>query len=241
VAFSPDGKRAFTIDGAWHGFVWDVTTGDQLMSLPEHERRVAVAAITPDGRLLLTGTRDGRQEVCRWDLVRGVAAGAPIPLAPKSEGSQVNCLAVDPSGRRFAVGCARPNAAHIVDVATGRPAVPRLLHGGEVTAIGFLQQGAIVFTASSDGTVRFWDADSGEMLGRPRAHRVPVRCAAASPDASLLAVGEEAVTLIWQGPRSEPGPPADVRRRMERRCGVRAGQDGALHCLDAEAISRAAD
>jgi WD40 repeat protein len=59
AVFAPYGKRLVT-DGA-DGAVklWDVTTSEELLSLPGHTDRVSALAFSPDGTSLVTSSADG--------------------------------------------------------------------------------------------------------------------------------------------------------------------------------------
>ena len=76
-------------------------------------------------------------------------------------------VAVDasPDSTRFAVGITRPdNQASIWSMKTGRRLVGPLQHDDEVTGIKFSQDGELVATACSEGSVRIFNSRKGDEL-----------------------------------------------------------------------------
>jgi WD40 repeat protein/serine/threonine protein kinase len=74
-----------------------------------------------------------------------------------------------------------------------------LEHAGRVRTAGFSRDGRTLMSASSDGTIRLWDASTGAARGDPLTHGSPVRCAALSPDGSVVAGGgEDGTVRFWQ-------------------------------------------
>ena len=62
-----------------------------------HARAVTSAAVSPDGKLVLTGSRDGTARF--WDAATGLPLGAPLRT-----GAAVTCVAFDPRGEHVLVG-----------------------------------------------------------------------------------------------------------------------------------------
>ena len=62
-----------------------------------HARAVTSVAVSPDGRLVLTGSRDGTARF--WDAATGLPLGAPLRT-----GAAVTCVAFDPRGDHVLVG-----------------------------------------------------------------------------------------------------------------------------------------
>jgi WD40 repeat protein len=77
VAFSPDQRtpadvtddsaattvwstRILTGSEDYTAILWDATTGEEILTLDGHSREVTSVGFSPDGRLVLTGSRDGR-------------------------------------------------------------------------------------------------------------------------------------------------------------------------------------
>jgi hypothetical protein len=71
-------------------------------------------------------------------------------------------------------------------------------HSGRVDAVAISPDGSWLATASSDGTVRTWNAD-GTPLATLTGHTSTVRAVAISPDGSWLATGGDDKTIrIWK-------------------------------------------
>jgi WD40 repeat protein len=69
LAFSPDGKRLAAVYFAAGGKIWDVSTGEELMSLQSFDSGLAVA-YSPDGTLLATCGGGGKLQL--WDARSGL-------------------------------------------------------------------------------------------------------------------------------------------------------------------------
>src|SRR5262249_13374586 len=113
-------------------------------------------------------------------------------------------------------------------------------HTGAVTALAFSQDGAALFSASRDGTVRRWEVPSGRPLGVLSGHTGPVITLAISPDDRRLVSGsDDGTARLW-----DPSTGGEVRR-LAHPAGVRTvafspngeqlltgAEDGALRLFD---------
>jgi hypothetical protein len=84
-----------------------------------------------------------------------------------------------------------------------RPAAQFKAHGRRVTALlinSYFE--STLASASWDGTLRLWRMPDGELLHTISAHRHPVTCVAAMPDASMLisGCGAERDVILWSLP-----------------------------------------
>ncbi len=71
-------------------------------------------------------------------------------------------------------------------------------HWGEITAIRFATDGALVASASADKDVRVWDSGTGDLVSNLFGHDEPIQCLAFTPDNRRLLTGGKDNTLrLW--------------------------------------------
>jgi RNA polymerase sigma factor (sigma-70 family) len=189
LIFSPDSKivalgtREATVK------VWDVATEKELATLktaPAHD--IQGLAISPDGKMLAVGGQSG---LCLWDL----AARKELRQLPDR---MVYELAFGPDGKVLAASGG--SNIRLWDVATGEQLLRRPGHDDEVDAIAVSPDGKVlVSTSYADGTICFWDADSGKLLHQPAGHHIAGRPARLSADGKLAASGgHDGALHLWE-------------------------------------------
>lgn len=92
--FSPDGKWVVTAAGT-SAQVWDVSTGQPRNSPLRHADRINTVCFGPDGRLVLTTSKDGTARV--WNTSTGYLAQEPL-----AHSMEVFHASFSPDGRRIA-------------------------------------------------------------------------------------------------------------------------------------------
>ncbi len=160
--------------GAWQGRVCPPLTDLAPAA------RVDVLTFSPDGRLLLTGSRDG--PVTLWRTATGEMIGNSLSF--QGAGAIV---VFSRNGRRFAAtGWNGP--VHVGDAATGQAIGAPIPHrGGDLLAIS--PDGKLIANLERPESVRLWDVDPGRLLGDPIRPGGEVRAVAFSPDGKLLVTG----------------------------------------------------
>ena len=145
VAFSPDGKT-FVVEGQ----VWETETGKPV-SGPLNARNALVEVRSPDGKMLLTGGRDGTARL--WDTATGKPLGEPMRHT-----GYISAVAFSKDGRMIATG-SWDGTVRLWDVATGKPVGGPLRHGGWMPLfVEFTPDGTLL---SGDGSGVFrWSVPS---------------------------------------------------------------------------------
>ena len=151
VVFHPSGDQVAAVDRK-SLTVWDANSGKQLFRerLPDGrwpDRRVA---ISPDGKLLVTGTVSG--EVFWWNAETWQQlAKTPAHAAPCRD------VAFSPDSC-WLVSVGDDEVAHVWNTHTRERIATLRGHEGKVTCAGFNHSGTMIVTGSEDGTARIWDA-----------------------------------------------------------------------------------
>jgi WD40 repeat protein len=146
VVFSADGRRA--LSGSWDktARLWDVETGKECKCFV-HQASVGGVALSPDGRLALSGGGDMRL----WD----VETGNELRHFGGHTGAVVG-VAFSPDGR-FALSGGEGHSVRLWEVATGKELHRFDGHQGTVWSVVFSSDGRYALSASPDDrTVRLW-------------------------------------------------------------------------------------
>jgi WD40 repeat protein/DNA-binding XRE family transcriptional regulator len=175
--------------------------------LQGHRRDVGGLALSPDGKLLASGSADG--VVRLWDAARLRSRGPPL----QKDTAGVNGLAFSPDGTMLASSHA-DGAIWLWDAAHGRP-LGRPLHGDSagVNGVAFSPDGKTLAAANYDGTILLWDVARRRLregglgvLGSSVMNNV-----AFSPDGKLLAFTEvDGSVQVWNVALQIPVAPVDV-------------------------------
>lgn len=168
---APRGARASAVDLA-HALAVGFDDGSARVALP---RRVVALPAVGGAVVTLRSAPDGALAVGHADgLVRVFAADGGAREAVG--GGAVDDIAADLSRALFR----EARAAPALDLTAHDRHDPRAGHLDAVTAIA-IARGTVV-TASRDGTLRLWDADSRETLLALEGHAGPVAALALAPD-----------------------------------------------------------
>jgi WD40 repeat protein len=157
-----------------------------------HTDPVYAVAVSPDGRIVATGSFD--KTIKLWRPKTGKEVGT---LAGKNgHTNQVLSLAFSPFGKSLASG-GSDNQARVWAVPSGKPEADppakALGHPNLVDAVAFDKSGRLLATACHDGILRIWDVAKGQPAKTINAHTQPqpspIYCLAWSPDGKQIATG----------------------------------------------------
>jgi WD40 repeat protein len=165
-----------------------------------------VAAVSPDGARLATGSQD--RTVRLWDLESGSLVRA------SDEHRDIRSLVFSPDGQLLATTAPEPDRRIGLIPVKGSSLLHTLVgHRQQVTHVVFFPDGKRLASASADRSVRLWSTDSGrEMRGFPD-FPSPVLALAVTPDGRRLAAACEDRSVsflvlesgrpipVFQGPR----------------------------------------
>ena len=231
VAFSPDGARVATGLGGKSGIrVYDWLSGKELLADRDYAAGVYGLAFAPDGALIAV-SEDGQLRRYGPDLrrtaKRGLASKDPIRVA------------IDPSGRRLAVGFSDEPKVSVLDAASLAPialADAGDVKNGDLSNVAWSRDGGTLLAGA--GAQAPWDGvwrtfmRAFDPKGQRRGADIPISfstlmdiqpCgegfayAAANPAFGL--VSADGVVKVLQGPRT-----ADMRGKTQN--GLEISRDG---------------
>jgi WD40 repeat protein len=159
---------------------------------------IAIAAIEPTARWLVTGRDDGTIEAFDLDS----PARAPLGLRKTASGASPSAIAVTVTSDGPTAAIGRRDGTVDLWRLDGREATVQLAgHSGQILSAAFDASGAWLATASSDGTIRVWDPKDGRCITKlaPRADHAAVTLVAFGPgeQPGLLSASEFGDLFVW--------------------------------------------
>jgi WD40 repeat protein len=165
----------------------------RLLVQTGHSREVNSVALSPDGKILASGSLD--YIVKLWDVQSGkelrALSGNPSPV------NVVYSVAFSPNGSLLAAGY-WDKTIKLWDVQSGKEIRTLIGHTSEVWAIAFSPDGKTLASGSWDKTIKLWDVQSGKEQQTFSGHKAEIYSIAFSPDGKVLASGSDDKTIkLW--------------------------------------------
>jgi WD40 repeat protein len=172
----------------------------RLVRLWKHDHEVEHVAFSPDGRRIVTASKDHTARV--WDTGTGEAVTGPL-----RHGDIVWRARFSPDGRRV-VTASRDHTARVWDASNGHAVGPALPHDAPLEDASFSPDGRWVVTAGTDGTARLWDAVTGQPRTPPLKHASWLYGASFSPDGRrVVTASYDHTARVWDAATGQPTAP----------------------------------
>jgi WD40 repeat protein len=172
IDISPDGSLIASAGADQTAKIWDLETGENLLTLIGHRAYVEAVKFSPDGRHVVTASRD--RTVKFWNI--------------EGHTGVVTSIAFGPDAKSLATGSS-DRTAKLWDLSTGTPRLRFVLrgHSDQIDRLAFDPAGQRLATAGYDNTVRLWEVSSGAEIASLEKHADQVRAVSFSPDGKRLA------------------------------------------------------
>ena len=164
--------------------------GPLIRTLAGHTNLVTAVAVSPDGKTIVSGSRDHTVKV--WDL----ATDRELRTL-KGHTDSVDAVAVTPDGCTIISG-SRDKTVKVWDLASGRDLRTLRGHNRRVTAVAVTPDGCTIISGSRDKTAKVWDLATGRELRTLAGHTYGVTAVAVTPDGTTIVSGSrDHIVKVW--------------------------------------------
>ena len=168
-----------------------------LISATRGNAEFEAVRLSPDGKLVATGSRDGKAQI--WDAETGGARGPAMVHR-----GVVASVGFSRDGKRL-ITASEDKSVMIWSVETGRAIAGPLRHRDAVSWAGLTPDGTRALAVSADGAATIWDVDAGKALFQLREDDEKVAVARFSRDGRLAVTGTfNGVARIWDAGTGAP-------------------------------------
>ncbi len=188
-AYSPDGQRILSISSG-NPKVWDAETGEELFSLEVEDGGGAdCCAYSPDGRHIIAGYYDS---LVMWDL-------KTKERFTFSDTNGVARCTFSPDGQYFLLYY-EPDG--YVEVWNTEAREEYLFFDsddpGDLTSLVYSTDGQYILSASTEGVLHVWEAQTGQRRFTLTDHSGKVNGCAFSPDGkSIISASDDGTLKVW--------------------------------------------
>ncbi|MFX1478033.1 MAG: NB-ARC domain-containing protein [Promethearchaeota archaeon] len=190
VDFSPDGTKVISASSDMTLKLWDVVTGNKLISLIGHSGEVRRCAFSPDGSKIVSASDDKTLKL--WDVTKGTEF-----RTLKGHSDRVYGCGFSPDGTKL-ISASWDKTLKLWDTETGNELKTFKGHTKWVRNCAFSPDGMKVVSASSDRTLKLWAAETALELRTFIGHSDEVRGCAFSPDGlKIVSASRDKTLKLW--------------------------------------------
>ncbi len=179
------GVRISAAESQWAGKI------SLSKTIPGNSTFVNPVAISPDGKTLATGGKDG--EISLWNLQTGKLANTL-----KSHSSAVDVLAFSQNGQILASGSA-DESIKIWNLQTGQQIRTFSGRSKGISSLAISPDSQSLVSGDRVGTIEIWNLGTGEPINFFEGHAILVTSLAISPDGQTLVSSSQDNTIkLWE-------------------------------------------
>lgn len=194
VKFSRDGKLLLAAGGrggqSGSVVVWDITTGERLVSIGDQFDSVLAADISLDRQWIALGGPDRVLKIYRTQ-------DGSLEHRIKKHTEWVTAVEFSPDGKYLASGD-RNGGLVLWEAGTGHELFTLTGHKAGITAVSWRGDSEMFCSASEDGTVKFWKASDGSALRSINANPGGVLDVSFTHDGRVVSCGRDNKVQIWE-------------------------------------------
>ena len=188
VAVHPDGDTIITSYGSKIQ-IGNRRSGKLIQTLKGHSGKITAIAISPDGKLLVSASKDNRIKIWTWP-------GGNLVTTIEEHSKNVNGVAFSPDGKTLVSG-SDDKTVRIFQIPTGEE-IESININSKVNAVAVTPDGRTIVSGSRDGNIKLWDFDTQEPLDDITDHSESVNSLAISSDGQTIVSGSRDETIrVW--------------------------------------------
>ncbi|PSB50284.1 hypothetical protein C7B77_22960 [Chamaesiphon polymorphus CCALA 037] len=178
--------------------LWNIKTAAELISIDSQQAKINCLAISPDGKLLISASRDRTIKI--WYLGLTDEHSIDNLIAIETHQLSVNAIAFNPiaSEVKFA-SVSSDRRVMLWGMDSKTPLSILTAHTQAVKTLAFSPDGKVLATAGDDGSIHIWDLEHRQLTQTLSAHRWTISgLAFCANDNTLISASWDGNLKFWQ-------------------------------------------